>query len=157
MKHLVAFAFTSMLVLSGPSRAAPPRNPLVGQWSLDTSRMPIPAEARPRRVTITFEEPGKNRLSMDVVIVYADGAEVHSKGTASLDGTPIAVEGSPEADAAAMKCPEPHVLVLGLSKGGVPASTRVYTVAPDGKTMTETMSALGPDGRPTLRTNYFTK
>jgi hypothetical protein len=56
-----------------------------------------------------------------------------------------------------MKRPEPRVLVLGLSKGGVPASTRVYTVTPDGKTMTETMSALGPDGRPTLRTNYFTK
>ena len=50
-----------------------------------------------------------------------------------------------------------RVLVLGLSKGGVPASTRVYTVAPDGKSMTETMSALGPDGQPTLRTNYFTK
>jgi hypothetical protein len=117
--------------------------------------MPIPAETRPKRVTITFGDAGSNRLSMDVVIVYADGAEVHSKGTASLDGTPVAVEGSPEADAAAMKRPEPHVLVLGLSKGGAPASTRVYTVAPDGKTMTETMSALGSDGRPTLRTNYF--
>jgi hypothetical protein len=157
MKCLLALAFASALVLSVPSYAAPPPNPLVGHWSLDTSRMPIPAEARPKRVTIMFEEAGDNRLSMDVAIVYADGAEVHSKGTASLDGTPIAVEGSPEADAAAMKRPEPRVLVLGLSKGGVPASTRVYTVAPDGKSMTETMSALGPDGRPTLRTNYFTR
>jgi hypothetical protein len=157
MKTLLAFAFASTLVLSEPSQAASQPDPLVGRWSLDTSRMPIPAEARPKRVTITLEEAGTNRLSMDVAIVYADGAEVHSKGTASLDGTPIAVEGSPEADAAAMKRPEPRVLVLGLSKGGVPASTRVYTVTPDGKSITETMSALGPDGQPTLRTNYFTK
>lgn len=157
MKTLLSFALASALVLSMPSNAASQPDPLLGRWSLDTSRMPIPAEARPKRVTITFGEAGTNRLSMDVAIVYADGAEVHSKGTASLDGTPIAVEGSPEADAAAMKRPEPRVLVLGLSKGGVPASTRVYTVAPDGKSMTETMSALGPDGRPTLRTNSFTK
>jgi hypothetical protein len=157
MKSLLAFAFISALVLSVPTHAASQPNPLVGQWSLDTSRMPIPAEARPKRVTITFEETGSNRLSMDVAIVYADGAEVHSTGTASLDGTPIAVEGSPEADTAAMKRPEPNVLVLGLSKGGEPASTRVYTVAPDGKSMTETVSALGSDRRPSMRTNYFTR
>lgn len=157
MKSLLALAFTSTLVFSVPLHAASRPDPMVGQWSLDTSRMPIPPEARPKRVTITFEGTGSDRLSMDVDIVYADGTKVHSKGTASLDGSAIAVEGSPEADAAAMKRPDPHVLVLGLSKGGVPASTRVYTVSPDDRTMTETMSALGPDGRPTLRTNYFTK
>jgi len=43
-------------------------------------------DARPKRVTITFKEAESDRVSMDVVIVYADGAEVHSKGTASLDG-----------------------------------------------------------------------
>jgi len=157
MKTLLSFTLASALLVSLSAHAASQPDPLAGRWSLDTSRMPIPAEARPKRVTITFGEAGTNRLSMDVAIVYADGAEVHSRGTASLDGTPIAVEGSPEADSAAMKRPEPRVLVLGLSKRGVPASTRVYTVAPDGKSMTETMSALGPDGRPTLRTNYFTK
>ena len=156
MKECLAFVFCLMLALCAPSRAAS-SPPLIGQWSLDTSRLPMAPDARPKRVTITFKEAESDRVSMDVVIVYADGAEVHSKGTASLDGTPIAVEGSPEADAAAMKRPAPNVLVLGLSKGGMPASTRVYTVSPDGASMTETMSALGPDGRPSMRTNYFTR
>lgn len=157
MRVFHAFAFASTLLLSVPSQAAAQPPSLIGQWSVDTSRLPMAPDARPKRVTITFKEAGSSRLSMDVVIVYADGAEVHSTGTASLDGTPIAVEGSPEADTAAMKRPEPNVLVLGLSKGGEPASTRVYTVAPDGKSMTETVSALGSDRRPSMRTNYFTR
>jgi hypothetical protein len=156
MKSLRAFAFVSTLVLSCTLHAAAAPS-LVGQWSVNTSRLPMAPEARPKRVTITFREAGTDRLSMDVAIVYADGSKVHSTGTASLDGAPIAVEGSPEADAAAMTRPAPNVLVLGLSKGGVPASTRVYTAAPDGKSMTETMSALGPEGKPSLRTNYFTR
>jgi len=155
MKGLLALAFISTLVLSVPSHAAPPAPPVIGQWSLDVSRLPMAPEARPKHVIITFKGAGSSRLSMDVVIVYADNTTVHSTGTASLDGTPILVEGSPEADAAAMESPAPNVLVLGLSKGGVPASTRVYTVAPDAKTMTETMSALGSDGRPSMRINYF--
>lgn len=156
MKECLAFAFCLMLALCTPSRAAS-SPPLIGQWSLDTSRLPMAPDARPKHVTITFKEVESDRVSMDVVIVYADGTEVHSKGTAALDGVPIAVEGSPEADAAAMKRPAPNVLVLGLSKAGMPASTRVYTASPDGASMTETMSALGPDGRPAMRTNYFTR
>jgi hypothetical protein len=69
----------------------------------------------------------------------------------------VPVVGSPEADAAAMEHPQPNVLVLGLSMGGVPASTRVYAVAPDGKTMTEVVSFYANDGKPAMRMHYFNR
>jgi hypothetical protein len=62
-----------------------------------------------------------------------------------------------EADSVAVKLPAPNVMVMQLAKGGIPASTRVYTVAADGKTMIETAAYVGPDGKPLLRTNYFSR
>ena len=78
--------------------------------------------------------------------------------TNALDGTPGAITGDQmEADTVAAKLPAPNVMVMQLAKGGVPASTRVYVVAPDGKTMIETAAYVGPDGKPLLRTNYFNR
>ena len=51
--------------------------------------------------------------------------------------------------------PQPGVMVITLSKGGAPGSTRIYTVAPDGRTMVETATYFGQDGLPVMRTNYF--
>lgn len=77
-------------------------------------------------------------------------------GTNALDGTPSSITGDlAEADSVAAKLPAPNVMVMQLAKGGIPASTRVYTVAADGKTMIETAAYVGPDGKPLLRTNYF--
>lgn len=72
-----------------------------------------------------------------------------------LDGTPAAVTDSIEADITAVKMPASNVLIMQLGKGGVPASTRIYTVAADGKSMIETAAYFGQDGKPILRTNYF--
>jgi hypothetical protein len=44
-----------------------------------------------------------------------------------------------------------------LGKGGVPANTRVYAVAADGRTMVEAANYFGSDGKPVMRTNYFTR
>lgn len=144
-------------VLPCPVSAADTQSPLFGRWSVDTARMPMPPDARPRSVVLTFADAGRERLTMGVDIVFHEGGEVHTKGTNPLDGTSVSVVGSPEADAAAMTHPQPNVLVVGLSMGGVPASTRVYSVAPDGKTMTETVSFYDDKGRPAMRVHYFTR
>lgn len=83
------------------------------------------------------------------------GTELHSTGTATLDGAPVHVNGSPEADTAAMKQPQRNVLVVALGRGGVPASTRIYAAARGGETMVETAVYFGHDGVPVMRTNYF--
>jgi hypothetical protein len=46
---------------------------------------------------------------------------------------------------------------LQLSKGGVPGSTRIYTVSADGQRMTETAAYFTDDGKPVVRTHQFTR
>jgi hypothetical protein len=158
MQALHAFTLIAAAALGTPAQAQTPTgSPLLGSWSVDVSRLPMAPAARPKSVTIGFDDAGEGKLEMDVRIVDAGGAEIHSSGTAPLDGSSMPVKGSPEADLAAMTLPQPGVLVVALGKGGVPASTRIYAVALDGKTMVETATYFGSDGLPIMRTNYFTR
>lgn len=158
MKALYAMAVVAGLSLgtSIPSRAST-ASPLAGRWVVDVSRLWIPPAARPKSVTITFSEPGEGRWQTQVDIVDAGGGMSHVVGVAALDGKAAKVDGSAEADAVALRMPEPGVLVMALSKSGVPASTRIYTVGAGGRTMTETVAYLGSDGLPFMRTNYFSR
>lgn len=132
-------------------------SPLLGSWLLDTSRMSMPPAQRPRSVRFTFADVGDNKWTTHVDIVYAPGEEVHSVGTAPLDGTLSAIKNSPEADTGAVKQPAPNVLVMALRKGDVLVSTRIYAVMPDGQTLVETAVYPGNDGVPVMKTNYFTR
>lgn len=137
------------------AQAAPP-SPLLGSWAVDLSRLPIPPEARPKSVTITYSDAGSGKWRTNVDVIRRDGSGDHATGTHALDGTPAPVAGNFEADTTAARLPEANVLIMALAKGGVPASTRIYTVAPDGKTMTET-AVYFRDGQPVIRTNHFTR
>lgn len=156
MKKSFVILLVAGLIWQVPAMArSSAASPLLGSWAVDVSKLPMPQAARPRRVTIHFSDAGENRWSMDVDIVDAGGAEIHSTGTAALDGSPAHVEGSPEADTAAMKHPAPNVLIVALARGGVPASTRIYAAQLDGRSMIETAVYFGNDGVPIMRTNYF--
>jgi len=156
MKALVATMLIAGAIQAAPALAQPPAvSPLVGSWAVDVSRLPMPPAARPKSVTIAFRGAGEGKWVTQVDIVDADGTKRHTADTAALDGTAIKIKDSTEADTVAMKMPAPNVLVMGLGMGGMPASTRVYTVAADGRTMIET--AVNFDGVPVLRTHYFTR
>ena len=155
-------ALFAILVAAGAMHAVPAlaqtstASPLLGSWAVEVERLPIPPEARPKSVTITYSDAGGGKWRTNVDILGGDGSESHAVGTYTLDGIPAHVEG-PEADTAAVKLAAPNVMVLALAKGGIPASTRIYTVAPDGKTMIETAVYFSHDGKPIMRTNYFTR
>lgn len=131
--------------------------PLLGSWSLDTSRMPAPPEQRPKSVRFTFGDAGSNTWNMHVDIVYRPGEEVHSASTPVLDGSSTVITNSPEADTGTFKQPAPNVLVMALQKEGVLVSTRIYSALPDGHTMVETAVYPGQSGTPVMKTNYFTR
>jgi len=154
---VIAGAIESAPTFADPSSAktsAP--SPLLGTWAVDVARLPIPPAARPKSVTIKFSDAGSGKWTMNVDIVDAGGSKISVDGTYALDGTAAPGHGSTiEADTGAIKLPAPNVLVLGLGKDGMPASTRIYTVAADGKSMIET--AVNFDGVPVMRTNYFTR
>jgi hypothetical protein len=128
---------------------------LEGKWAVDVSLLPIPAEARPKSVTITFAEAAGGRLATRVEVVSSSDTIIYAESVAELNGTPVAVKGDLEADTIAAAMPAPGVLIMQLSRGGVPGSTRVYALSADRKSMIETAANFGDDGRPFMRTNYF--
>jgi DNA-binding CsgD family transcriptional regulator len=137
------------------AEAASKKPPFVGTWSLDVSR--IPQEERPQRVTMTFRMSADRQLTTRVDIVAPDGVHRHAESTAALDGHPVAIAGDMDiADTVALRQPAPGTLVMTLGKKGVPLSTRVYAVARDRKSMTETIIWPGND-LPKLETTYFNR
>lgn len=158
MKALVATLLIAGVIQGAPVLArSSTSSPLLGSWAVDVSRLPISPVARPQSVTFTFSVAGDGKWTTHVDIVDASGMASHAVSTADLDGTPAPVKNSIEADTVALKLPAPNVLVMDLVKGGTPASTRVYTVAADGKTPIETAAYAGGNGLPMMRTHYFTR
>ncbi|MFM9935833.1 MAG: helix-turn-helix transcriptional regulator [Novosphingobium sp.] len=141
---------------TSPTHASASRpQPLVGRWSLDVAR--IPAEERPRGVTMTFRVSPEQKWTTLVDIAGPDGARLHAESTAALDGVPVPVTGNMGfIDTVSLRQPAPHTLVMTLGKNGAPISTRVYTVAKDRASMTETIVWAGLS-MPKLETTYFNR
>ena len=159
MKLLRAMLSTIVLGFLANAASADERaiSAWTGKWAADISKLPIPAEARPKSVTITFAEAADGRLATRVEVVSPDNSVMYAESVAELNGTPVAAKGNLEADTVAVAMPAPGVLIMQLSLGGVPGSTRIYTLSDDHKSMVETAANFGADGRPYMRTNYFTR
>jgi DNA-binding CsgD family transcriptional regulator len=133
--------------------AAPRGTPLAGKWSLDLAR--IPAEERPRQVTIVFRVSKDRKWMTLVEIVAPDGSTRRAGSTAALDGIAVPVTGNMDfIDSVSLRQPAPNTLVMTLNKNGAPVSTRVYTVSKDRKSMTETI-VWSNNGIPKMETTYF--
>lgn len=156
MKLLSAVLLSSLSLSAVPALAveASP-SPLLGRWSLDIATSALPEAQRPKQVVLEFKDAGAGRWSSHVDIVLHDGKTMKSDGTLALDGTPGPLSGTYGADKANLKLPAPNTLVMQLVDHGTPASTRIYTVAADRTTMTETKAFYGHDGTPILQTNLF--
>ena len=130
-------------------------SPLLGRWSLDLMR--IPAEERPRSVTLEFRRSADQIWTGIVDIVGPDGTEQHAQSSARMDGVPVPLQGNMVfADTVSMRQPAPETLVMTFAKNGNPVSTRVYTVAKDRKSMTETIVWAGAS-EPRMVTTYFNR
>lgn len=158
MKMLFAAVLAAVLLPCAAAHAdAPTSSPLLGSWAVDVSRIPKPPQERPKSVTLTFDQAANGKWSIKADILEQGGGTLHAEGAAALDGRATPVKSSFEADTMALQSPAPNVLVMMLAKDRSGASTRVYTVAPDGRSMTETVAAFAPDGSPAMRINYFTR
>jgi hypothetical protein len=158
MKALYAVLLAVAATNAAPAFAAPSSaSPLIGSWAVDTSRLTMPPEARPKSVTITYHDVGGGKWRTNVEVVLPDGKKVQAISTYTPDGTATPVEGNLEADMAATRLPEPGVMVTALARGGQPGSMRTYTVSADGKTMTETVVYFTAEGTPAMRTNHFNR
>lgn len=155
MKTACVALVAAVLLQATPAfSATTARSPLVGTWLLDTTSLPMPEAARPKRVVLEFKQVPGNKWATSAEITQADNTTLQAHSTLLLDGTPGQVSGTYFVDRAAVKMPAPDVLVMQLVYQGVPASTRTYTVSADGKVMTE-IEAYFKDGNPVMRTAYF--
>lgn len=153
------FAANSPIQSAAPAPAAhavaAKTSPLVGSWSLDVAR--IPAEERPRAVTISFRQGQDQRWTTVVEIVAPDGTTRRAESTAATDGVAVPIGGNMDfIDTVSLRQPAPNTLVMTLGKSGAPVSTRVYAVAKDQKSMTETIVWAG-QAMPKLETTYFNR
>jgi DNA-binding CsgD family transcriptional regulator len=128
-------------------------SPLTGRWSLDVEK--IPADERPRAVTIAFTPAAGGRWHTVVTVETPDGALMKAESTAALDGVAVPITGSMAGiDSVSLRQPDANTLVMTLGKGGQRVSTRVYTVAADRLTMTETI-VWAAEGMPPMVTTSF--
>ena len=135
---LALAAGTATLPETAQTAQAATAAPLAGTWSLDVAR--LPENERPESVTITFTPQADGRMHTLVWIANRDGGTIKAESTAATDGVPVPVGGNfAEVDSVALRQPAPDTLVMTLAKGGERFSTRVYTVAKDGRSMTETI------------------
>jgi DNA-binding CsgD family transcriptional regulator len=140
----------------GPSAVtAAETSQLAGRWSLDVAK--IPAQERPRAVTIAFAPAAGGRWHTVVTVETPGGAMQTAESIASLDGVAAPVTGSMVAiDSVSLRQPDADTLVMTLGKGGQRVSTRVYTVAAHGLTMTETI-VWAAEGMPQMVTTTFNR
>ena len=140
---------------SPPLHDAAP-TPFSGRWDLDLTRLPDSYGPPPKRVVYAFQpvDGGTWRISVD--ITAADDSVRHMAASFRPDGKAVPGEGdTSEADSAAIMIPAPNVLVMNLAKDGRPGSARVYTVAADGREMTESAAFINDKGKPVVRNFHF--
>jgi hypothetical protein len=130
-------------------------SPLLGHWVLDVNSLSMPAQARPKSVTLDFQEPSSGILKTHVEIVDQSGNRMYSDSTLPLDGSPGKASGTYWVDVLAASMPAPNVLVMQFVYEKIPRSTRVFSVSPDGKTLTETETYFAEDGTPVTRPAIF--
>jgi hypothetical protein len=138
----------SALVASAVAFAAKP-HALAGPWVVDVSRIEQPNP--PKSVTMTLAEADAGTFEMSIAIETPDGQIMHAGGVFKPDGTAVRVQGSMDVDVVSMTMPNSRTLVMGGGFGGKPTSSRVWTLADDGKEMVEIAIRHLPDGTPYVR------
>ena len=90
-----------VLLLAGAMSASPALageaavSPLIGTWAVDVEKLPIPPEARPKSVTITYSDAGSGQWRTLVDVTLPDGKMVRAKSLWAPDGKPVHVVGIP--------------------------------------------------------------
>ena len=145
-------ALVVALLSSATASAAEPHK-LTGTWAVDMSRFEQPNKPKSVTLTLAPAEAGAYKITVD--IEAPDGQVMHSEGKFMPDGTATPVQGSQDVDVVAMSMPNSRTLVMGGGFQGHPSSSRVWTLADDGKEMIEIAIRHLPDGTPYMRKFYW--
>lgn len=145
-----------LATLNAASPGAERGSPFLGEWELDLSRMPSTYGPAPKRVTYRFEALDRTKWRTVVDVTAPDDSVRHMVVDYTRDGSAApGTADTSEADSAAFLSPTPDTLVMSLAKNRTLGSVRVYRVAADGRTMTETAGSVNGDGAPFVRMFHY--
>jgi hypothetical protein len=148
------FLFVLALATSAIASAAEP-HALAGTWVVDVSRIDQPNPPKSVTMTLVEADAGAYRISID--IEAPDGKVMHAGGEFKPDRSAMRVQGSMDVDVVSMSMPNSRTLVMGGGFQGHPSSSRVWTLADDGKRMIEIAIRHLPDGTPYMREFTWTR
>jgi hypothetical protein len=144
-----SIALLVLALVSNAVASATEPHALAGTWVVDVSRINQPDP--PKSVTMTLVEADAGAYRMSIDIEAPDGKVMHASGVFKPDGDAVRVEGSMDVDVVTMSMPNSRTLVMGGGFDGHPSSSRVWTLADDGKEMIEIAIRHLPDGTPYMR------
>jgi hypothetical protein len=145
---VIAFVSSTFAFAAGPHQ-------LAGTWVVDVSQIEQPNP--PKSVTMTLAEADAGTFRMSIDIEAPDGKVMHAEGAFKPDGIAVRVQGSMDVDVVSMTMPNSRTLVMGGGFNGKPSSSRVWTLADDGKEMVEIAIRHLPDGTPYMRKFRWTR
>ena len=116
-------------------------NLFTGTWTLNVDQSQFNANHRPAAGTMTFAPDAEGNLLMTATGVDGQGASVTERPQKFIaDGKPRPVEGFPGLSSVCQS-PDPRTLEAEARReDGVVVGKGVYSISPDGKTLTATTS-----------------
>ncbi|MGI9075170.1 MAG: hypothetical protein ACR2JB_28495 [Bryobacteraceae bacterium] len=142
----------AMLAVAMPLFAA---DPFVGTWKLDPAKSKYTAGSAPKDVTIVIEGQGDS-YQVAATGTYADGSPISVKYTIPKAGGTGTVQEGPF-DAVTSKRVSARVRENTYTKNGKETVSRRVVVSRDGKTLTNTVKGIGPQGKPLAGVDVFNK
>jgi hypothetical protein len=144
------------LMASVATAASPGKDPMVGNWDLDTSKSDASGQAALKSGHVSITAIKEARKSV-VDLVPASGAPIHYEATFKYDGMDAPVVGNAYFDSATMLRVDSHTLIRTERRGGQVVGVTTIEVAKDGKSFTGTAKGTAPDGKQFTRTLVWTR
>ncbi len=132
-------------------------NPILGTWKQNLSKSkynPGPPPTTPSTLRMEGIEGGE-KLSVDGVGV--DGKAASWNYSATYDGKPVSVTGSPYGDSASLKRIDAQTTQITYTKNGKVTRTSKRMVSKDGKTLTITATGINAKGEKYNNISVFEK
>jgi len=131
-------------------------NPFVGTWKVNASKSKLEDSGLGTTGTVRIEAEG-NGMKATVETTDAQGQPVNFTYSATFDGKPSSVSGSPNMDTIMLRRVNDHTINATGKKGGKVMFTDRRTVSEDGKTMTLSRTGTNPQGKKFHATMVFDK
>ena len=149
---LLCFSLYSTKVLTQTRTSSAASNPLLGTWTLNTSKSSIDYAPLPRNERRTYRAAPNNGMIFNVEGTDGTGVPYAYGSTAALNGSEYPMPGTGTrngGDAVSWRLIDPNTVYGVVKKSGNVVNRVSLSVSMNGTVLTITENGTGPDGMPT--------